>query len=110
MADVHVSNPSVYLRVLGVLAFLTVLTVNVAYYDFGALNDFIALSIAITKASFVIWFFMHVNHAGRLVKLTVGAGIVWLIIMFGMMIIDYVSRNDVVDEPIPITEPLPSNL
>lgn len=109
MADVHVSKPQVYLGVLGTLGILTLLTVLVAFQDFGPLNDFVALSIAITKASLVIWFFMHVNHAGRLVKTTVGAGVVWLIILFGMMIIDYVSRNDVVDEPVPITEPLPSN-
>lgn len=109
MADVHVSKPQVYLSVLGALGILTLLTVFVAFRDFGPLNDFVALGIAVTKASLVIWFFMHVNHAGRLVKVTVGAGVVWLMILFGMMIIDYVSRNDVVDEPVPITEPLPSN-
>ena len=82
------------------------LTVWVAFRDFGALNDFIALGIAITKASLVVWFFMHVNHAGRLVKVTVVGGVVWLLILLGMMIIDYVSRTMTVEDPVPITQPL----
>ena len=110
MADVHVSKPSLYLSVLGALGILTIITVVVAFSDFGVLNDFIALGIAMTKASLVVWFFMHVNHAGKLVRTTVLAGVVWLIIMFGMMIVDYISRNVVVDEPVPITEPLPSSV
>ena len=110
MADVHVSKPQVYLSVLAALGVLTLLTVWVAFRDFGVLNDFVALGIAITKASLVVWFFMHVNHAGRLVKVTVAGGVVWLIILLGMMIIDYVSRTYTVDDPVPITEPLPASM
>ena len=106
MADVHVSKPQVYLSVLATLGVLTLLTVWVAFRDFGAFNDFIALGIAITKASLVVWFFMHVNHAGRLVKVTVVGGVVWLLILLGMMIIDYVSRTMTVADPVPITQPL----
>ncbi len=106
MADVHVSNPSTYLKVLAALGVLTTLTVVAAYQDFGALNDIVALGIAITKASLVVWFFMHVNHAGRLVKTTVVAGLVWLLILLGMMLIDYVSRGTVAPDPLPVTQPL----
>lgn len=73
-----------------VFVFLMCLMVGVVYFDFGVFNDFIVLLIVIIKVSFVVWFFMYVNYVGWLVKLMVGVGVVWLIIMFGMMIVDYV--------------------
>ena len=41
------------------LLFLTVITVWVAQFDFGAANIWIALAIAGLKASLVVLFFMH---------------------------------------------------
>ena len=39
------------------------------------------------------YFFMQVRHASRLVKLTVFAGFVWLVILFGITLTDYFSRG-----------------
>ena len=41
------------------LVLLTVLTVAVSKFDFGAYNLVIALAIAVVKASLVVLFFMH---------------------------------------------------
>ena len=41
------------------LLILTVVTVAIASYDFGKLNIWVALAIAVVKASLVLLFFMH---------------------------------------------------
>ena len=46
--------------------------------DLGAFNTPVALAIAITKASLVILFFMHVKYSPRLITLVVVGSFVWL--------------------------------
>jgi cytochrome c oxidase subunit 4 len=70
----------------------TVLTVVVASYDFGALNTAVAMAVACTKATFVIWYFMGVRWNTSLTKVAVLSGFVWLLIMFGLTMSDYVTR------------------
>ncbi len=103
--DVHVSPNSTYFGVFFALCVLTVVTAWVAFYDFGPFNDLVALGIAFTKASLVVLFFMHVKYSGRLVKLIVIASLVWLGIMFGLTIIDYVSREAVTPDPAVVPSP-----
>ena len=88
MADVHISPVRTYAGIL------------------GALNDIVALGIAMLKATLVLLFFMHVKYAGRLVKLTVIGGFFWLLILFGLTVMDYATRGDVVVDPAPVFNPL----
>lgn len=74
------------------LLFFTGTTVLVAAYDFGVLNTAVAMSIACTKATLVIWFFMGVRYNTPLTKVAVVSGFVWLLIMFGLTMTDYLSR------------------
>jgi cytochrome c oxidase subunit 4 len=53
----------------------------------------VALAIAVVKASLVILFFMHVKYSSRLTKMTVGAGLFWLIILLFMTMTDLLTRN-----------------
>ena len=55
----HVVSLKILLGVFGALTFLTVVTVGASYVDFGEMNLFIALAIAVVKASLVVLFFMH---------------------------------------------------
>jgi len=41
----------------------------------------------------VIWFFMEVRHARPMTKLTVAAGILWLVILLILLSGDYLSRG-----------------
>jgi cytochrome c oxidase subunit 4 len=107
MAEVHVSPVRTYATILGTLLVLTAATVWVAFYDLGPLNDIVALGIASTKAVLVMLFFMHVKYAGRMVKLTVVGGFFWLNILFGLTVLDYVTRGDVVADPPPVIAPGP---
>jgi cytochrome c oxidase subunit 4 len=67
----HIVSPAVYLAVFVTLMVGTGLTVWAAQQDFGVLNTPVALAIAITKATLVILFFMHVKYSPRLMLLVV---------------------------------------
>ena len=58
----HVLPLPVLFAVLGTLLVMTFVTVAVSWFDFGALNLWIALAIAVFKASLVLLFFMHLKY------------------------------------------------
>ena len=89
----HVSSPKMYVGVFVALMVLTVLTVWVAYFDFGVLNDVVALAIAMTKALLVVLFFMHVKYSTRLTAITAAAGLIWLAMLIGLTLNDYLTRG-----------------
>jgi cytochrome c oxidase subunit 4 len=92
MSTAHVAPVGVLVRVFLALLFFTGTTVLVASYDFGVLNTAVALGIACTKASLVIWFFMGVRFNTPLTKVVVVSGFVWLLILFGLGMSDYLTR------------------
>jgi len=47
---------------LGTLLVMTFVTVAVSWFDFGRFNLWIALGIAVFKASLVLLFFMHLKY------------------------------------------------
>ena len=89
----HIVPVRIYLAIFATLMVLTGLTVWVAFYDLGALNTLVALGIAVTKATLVILFFMHVKYSSRLTWMVVGSGFVFLAIMIGFTVADLVSRG-----------------
>jgi len=90
----HIITPvSTLFIVFGTLFVLTILTVIAARQDFGWLNTPIALGIALLKASLVVLYFMAVRYNTPLTKVTVVAGLFWLLIMFGLTMSDYLSRD-----------------
>lgn len=88
----HVVPVKVYLAVFLALCAGTVLTVEAAGHDFGVLNTTIALGIAVTKATLVVLYFMHVRYSPRLVTLMIGTGIVFLALLILFTMSDYISR------------------
>lgn len=89
----HVTPKKVYYAIFAALMAGTAITVLAATVDLGALNTPVALLIAGTKATLVIWYFMEVRHAPALTKLTVVAGIFGLAIMLTLLSSDYLSRT-----------------
>ena len=71
----------------------TALTVGAAYIDLGFFNTAVALAIAVTKATLVVLFFMHVKWASRLTWVIVIGSVFWLILMFAIGMTDYLSRG-----------------
>jgi len=89
----HIMPKKIYFAIFAALLVLTAITVQVAFLDLGPLNTFVALAIAVLKATLVILFFMHVKYSSRLTKIVVVSGFVWLIILFVLTMGDYASRN-----------------
>lgn len=89
----HLVPQRVYFTIFAALIVLTFITVVVAFVDLGPLNNFIAMSIAITKATLVIMYFMHVRYSDKLVWVFAGAGFLWLIILFVFLLSDYMTRE-----------------
>lgn len=89
----HIVPLRVYLTVITALFLLTGLTVWAAFQDFGALNNPVALTIAVVKALLVLMFFMHLKYSARILWLYAGAGFVWFLIMIALMLSDYRSRD-----------------
>ena len=89
----HVSSIKLYGAIFATLMVLTAVTVLVAYVDLGGMNKVVALGIATFKATLVVLYFMHVKYSSRLTKLVVMAGFFFLIILLGLTMTDYASRE-----------------
>jgi cytochrome c oxidase subunit 4 len=82
-----------YIMVFGALMVFTVLTVAAAYIDMGAMNNVVAMAIAVTKAVLVMLIFMHVRDSSPLIWLTIGSGLLFFGIMIALTLTDMTSRG-----------------
>src|SRR5215212_4006134 len=92
----HIGYPG-YLGVFAILIVGTVLTYWVATKDldwiFPGANTLVALTIAFTKMTFVMLFFMHVYWSPKLIWLAAIASFFWMAIMFAYTMQDYLTRG-----------------
>lgn len=93
MSSHHVPSIRMLLTIFGSLLVFTAITVFAAGVDMGPLNTPIALLIAMTKGSLVVLFFMGVRHNTPLTKTVAISGFVWILILFGMGMNDYLTRG-----------------
>ncbi|HEY1403028.1 MAG TPA: cytochrome C oxidase subunit IV family protein [Pyrinomonadaceae bacterium] len=91
----HIVSKKLYFVIFGALMALTVLTVVAANFDLGSekINTVVALAIAVTKAVLVVLYFMHVRYSSRLTWVVVAGGFLWLVIMVGLTMSDYLTRG-----------------
>jgi cytochrome c oxidase subunit IV len=98
----HIVPVRIYVTIFLVLLVGTALTVLAAFGDFPTyhvrgleiqLNTVVALTIAITKATFVVLYFMHVRYSSRLVWVIVTSALFWMAIMFALTFADYWTRS-----------------
>ncbi len=92
----HVASVRFYVGIFGALVVLTILTVKVSYYDFGAANTVVALLIATAKASLVAAFFMHLRHDSLFNTLALLAAFLFLSI-FILLTYDDTGRRGQID-------------
>jgi cytochrome c oxidase subunit IV len=93
MSGHHVVPVKLYFAVFAALMAFTAITVAVAYLDLGPLNNVVMLTIAVTKATLVVLYFMHVRYATRMIPVVVLAAVLWLLILFGFTMSDYLTRG-----------------
>ena len=89
----HHPSLSIYFAVFTALMVLTGVTVWVAFIELGTLGDIVAISIASIKATLVMLFFMHLKYAEKLTWVVMIASFVWLAILLGITLSDYLSRG-----------------
>jgi cytochrome c oxidase subunit 4 len=94
----HIVPTKLYIRVFAALLVLTALTVAASFYDLGGgrlhyANAIVALTIAVTKATLVVLYFMHVRWSSRLTWVFVGAGVFWLLILIVLTLSDVLTRQ-----------------
>ena len=88
----HILPKRVYYTIFAILMFCTYLTVQIAFFDLGALNTIAAIGIACFKATIVILFFMHVKYSSRLTWVVVLGSIFWFAILIVLTMSDYLTR------------------
>jgi cytochrome c oxidase subunit 4 len=89
---VHGPTIRVYLTIFTLLLVLTAATVRVAFIDLGAMSNVVMLGIAVTKATLVVLYFMHVRYGPRLVWVLAIAGFAWLALLIGFTLADVLTR------------------
>src|SRR5688572_21127182 len=89
----HVLPKSIYYTIFLSLMVLTAATVGVAFVNLGSANFPVAIGIAITKATLVVLFFMHVKYSSRMTKMVVAVAIFFLLVMLGLTMTDYLTRD-----------------
>ena len=90
----HIVSVRVYITIFLVLLVGTALTVVAAFFDFPwRLNTIVAMTIATTKATFVVLYFMHVRYSPRLVWVIVASALFWMAILFSLTLSDYWTRG-----------------
>jgi cytochrome c oxidase subunit 4 len=93
MSGPHIVPVRIYVAVFLALMAFTAVTVAAALVDLGAMNNVVMLGIAVTKATLVVLFFMHVRYSTRLIPVVVLCGVFFLLVMIGITMSDYVSRG-----------------
>jgi len=89
----HIVSPKVYASVLAALLIGTVVTVQAAKINLYQWNIVLALTIAVTKMTLVILFFMHGKYSPGRTKLIIASGFFWLAIMLSLTLADYTTRH-----------------
>ncbi len=87
-------TPKTYLLVYVTLLLCTALTVGISRLDISEdWHTVFGLSIAVVKATLVILFFMHVLYSTRLTWVVALSGLLWLAILIGYTMTDYLTRG-----------------
>ena len=88
----HIVPKSTYYLIFLALMVGTAITWWVATIDLGPMNNVIMLTIAVTKATLVVLFFMHVKYSNHLTWAVIAGGVFWLLIMLALTMNDYLTR------------------
>ncbi|HAG90964.1 MAG TPA: hypothetical protein DCL41_03790 [Bdellovibrionales bacterium] len=88
----HIVPLKTFLGVFATLMFLTVMTVVVAQFHFGAWNTVVAMAIASLKAFFVLAYFMHLKYDDKVFLVGFLLSIFFLIVMYFFSVLDISTR------------------
>ena len=87
-AHVHVTSPFLLLSVYAILLVLTGITVGVTVFDFGDFNVWVALGVAVLKAGFVAFYFMHLRWDSPFNGIILVASLFFVALFIGIAVLD----------------------
>jgi cytochrome c oxidase subunit 4 len=96
---VHVVPPKVLLAVYAVLLVLTVITVKVTDFDLGNFNVWVALLVALLKASAVALYFMHLRWDSPFNAIALIAAFFFVCVFIGVTVLDSKEYKPNYDRP-----------
>jgi cytochrome c oxidase subunit 4 len=91
--EVHAVPRKVYFTIFAALMVLTFVTVQASFIDLGRFGLVVALAIATVKATLVVTWFMHVKYSPRIIALGIVAGLVWFLLLVGIVFSDLLTRG-----------------
>ncbi len=86
--ELHAVRPRTFIFVWIALLILTGVTIEAAHLKMGAWSMVANIAIASTKASLVLWFFMHLKYEKRLFKLLIFVPLITISIIIGLTFFD----------------------
>jgi cytochrome c oxidase subunit IV len=93
----HVLPIKLYLATYGALLVLTMVTVGASLANLGKPAIYVAMAIAVVKASLVVGYFMHLKFDVRFNSLVFFSSLLFLAIFFVLTMIDLGSRGEVLE-------------
>lgn len=84
----HVVSVRLLATILGILLALTVLTVAVTYVDLGMFSLFVALLIALVKATLVGLYFMHLRWDRPFNAIVLVISLLMVVLFIGLTLMD----------------------
>ena len=79
---------------LAVIALLG-LSLGTAYIPMGGYNSIVCVTIGFAQALLVWTFFMRLRWSGLLVRLIAVIGVLWILLLLGLSLTDYLTRHPV---------------
>ncbi len=89
----HVTPVKTYVLVCVALLVLALITYVAAFVNLGVFQTPVALAIAIAKAFLIILFFMHARFSTGIMRVVIGAGLLWLGILIVGTMDDLITRG-----------------
>jgi cytochrome c oxidase subunit 4 len=86
------NETTTFVLVWAALMALLAATMGVSFLHWGPWNTVLNLGIAVAKTALIVWFYMHVRRTRPLVRLAGATAPLWLAILFGLALSDYVTR------------------
>jgi cytochrome c oxidase subunit 4 len=88
-----VARVRVYVGNWVALMALFALTLGSSFVPLHGFNTAVNIGIGIAKAALVAIIFMRLRVSAALVRLVAAAGVVWLLILIGLSLTDFLSRT-----------------
>ena len=90
---IDTSSTKTYYVIYFALVGLTLLTCALSFVPHVGWHTMVGLAVASIKAGLIAVFFMHMWTSDRLPSLALAAGILWVLILFGLTLTDYLTRG-----------------